>query len=214
MSKKTTAAERKFSSYELETLAVVNALKKFRTYLLGLHFKIITDCAAFAMTLGKKDLVSRIARFDYKIEHRPGNRMKHADALSRNSIMTVRNELTYRLRKIQNEDETLRPIIALLKENIAYDDYVLQNDVLYKVCDDTLLLVIPKRMEHEIIRDAHDNNGHFSIKKTTDVIMKEFWFQRMTEKIRRYIQNCVKCILVNRKSGKHGGWVPYRRCIF
>ncbi|GFW04715.1 retrovirus-related Pol polyprotein from transposon 17.6 [Trichonephila clavipes] len=47
MSQKTTPAEEKYSSYELEVLAVVTALKKFRTYLLGNHFKIITDCSAF-----------------------------------------------------------------------------------------------------------------------------------------------------------------------
>jgi len=35
MSKKTTEAERKFTSYELEIFAVVEAFKKFRVYLLG-----------------------------------------------------------------------------------------------------------------------------------------------------------------------------------
>jgi len=44
MSKKTTDAERKFSSYELEILAVVEAFRKFRIYLLGMHFKLISDC--------------------------------------------------------------------------------------------------------------------------------------------------------------------------
>ncbi|KAK9694785.1 RNase H-like domain found in reverse transcriptase [Popillia japonica] len=47
MSKKTTPAERKYCSYELEVLAIVEALKKFRIYLLGHNFKIITDCNAF-----------------------------------------------------------------------------------------------------------------------------------------------------------------------
>ncbi|GFV80365.1 transposon Tf2-9 polyprotein [Trichonephila clavipes] len=55
MSQKTTPAEEKYSSYELEVLAVVNSLKKFRTYLLGNHFKIITDCSAFQKTMDKKD---------------------------------------------------------------------------------------------------------------------------------------------------------------
>lgn len=45
MSKKTTDAERKYSSYELETLAVIEALKKFRVYL-GKTFKIVIDCSA------------------------------------------------------------------------------------------------------------------------------------------------------------------------
>ncbi|GFU95740.1 retrovirus-related Pol polyprotein from transposon 17.6 [Trichonephila clavipes] len=76
MSQKTTPAEEKYSSYELEVLAVVNALKKFRTYLLGNHFKIITDCSAFQKTMDKKDLVTRVARwallleeYDYEIVH-------------------------------------------------------------------------------------------------------------------------------------------------
>jgi len=42
MSKKTTEAEKKYSSYELEAKAVVETLKKFRVYLLGKTFKIFT----------------------------------------------------------------------------------------------------------------------------------------------------------------------------
>ncbi|GFX45214.1 retrovirus-related Pol polyprotein from transposon 17.6 [Trichonephila clavipes] len=63
MSQKTTPAEEKYSSYKLEVLAVVNALKKFRTYLLGNHFKIITDCSAFQKNMDKKDLVTRVERW-------------------------------------------------------------------------------------------------------------------------------------------------------
>jgi len=52
---KTSPAERRYTSYELEVLAIVKALIKFRVYLLGISFKIITDCRAFALTI-KKDL--------------------------------------------------------------------------------------------------------------------------------------------------------------
>ncbi|GFX25296.1 retrovirus-related Pol polyprotein from transposon 17.6 [Trichonephila clavipes] len=89
MSKKTNTAEEKYDSYELEVLAIINALKKFRVYLLGQHFKIVTDCSAFQKTMQKKELITRIARwalqlekFDYEKEHRAGSRMKHVDALS------------------------------------------------------------------------------------------------------------------------------------
>ncbi|GFX67742.1 retrovirus-related Pol polyprotein from transposon 297 [Trichonephila clavipes] len=50
MSKKTSDHERKYTSFELEVLAVVEALKKFRIYVLGTSFKIITDCDAFVKT--------------------------------------------------------------------------------------------------------------------------------------------------------------------
>ncbi|GFX12659.1 transposon Ty3-G Gag-Pol polyprotein [Trichonephila clavipes] len=54
MSKKTSIQEEKLCSYELEVLAVIEALKKFRNYLLGRKFRIQTDCAAFAKTLDTK----------------------------------------------------------------------------------------------------------------------------------------------------------------
>ncbi|GBN66452.1 Transposon Tf2-6 polyprotein, partial [Araneus ventricosus] len=93
MSTKTTDAEKKYSSYELEALAVIEAVKKFRVYLLGIPFKIVTDCSALEKTMQKEDLVTRVARwallleeFDYVIEHRSGTRMTHVDALSRSPI--------------------------------------------------------------------------------------------------------------------------------
>lgn len=54
---KTTPAERRYTSYELEVLAIVKALVKFRVYLLGIPFKVITDCRAFTLTIHKKRLV-------------------------------------------------------------------------------------------------------------------------------------------------------------
>ncbi|GBM43296.1 Retrovirus-related Pol polyprotein from transposon 297 [Araneus ventricosus] len=54
ISKKTTDAEKKYSSYELESLAVIEAVKKFRVYLLGIPFKIVTDCSALEKTMQKK----------------------------------------------------------------------------------------------------------------------------------------------------------------
>lgn len=92
-SRKTTADERKFHSYELETLAVIASLNQFRVYLVGIPFKILTDCNALRSTLTKRDLIPRIARwwvqlqkYDCTIEYRPGVSMAHADALSRNPV--------------------------------------------------------------------------------------------------------------------------------
>lgn len=60
MSKKTTLAEKKYHSYYLEILAIAESIIKFRVYLLGIKFKIITVCLALTMTLKKKDLPPRV----------------------------------------------------------------------------------------------------------------------------------------------------------
>nr|GBM30711.1 Retrovirus-related Pol polyprotein from transposon 297 [Araneus ventricosus] len=76
MSRKTSDIERKYSSYELDVMVVIEALKKFRPYVLGIPFKIVTDCIAFKQTMNKKNISSKIARwalmleeYDYVIEH-------------------------------------------------------------------------------------------------------------------------------------------------
>lgn len=92
-SRQTTADQRCYHSYELETMAVVLALRYFRVYLLGMKFKVVTDCNAVRSTFVKRDLLPRIGRwwlevqeYTFDIEYRAGSKMAHADALSRNPI--------------------------------------------------------------------------------------------------------------------------------
>lgn len=53
-SKTTSPIEAKFISFELETLAIVYALKRFNTFLDRWPFTIVTDCEASAQTLKKR----------------------------------------------------------------------------------------------------------------------------------------------------------------
>lgn len=66
--------------------------------MLGLKFKIVTDCNALRTTLTKRDLIRRIARwwvrlqeYDCNIEYRAGVRMAHVDALSRAPVAELSN---------------------------------------------------------------------------------------------------------------------------
>jgi len=211
MSKKTTDAERKFSSYELEILAVLKALEKFRVYLIGIRFKIVTDCNSFVKTLERSVLNTRVARwyitlqdFDYTVEHRSGSSMRHVDALSRYPILIVEEDILLNMKRAQNLDSEITVIKELLKHHPTYDDYVLKNDILYKTVNGQEMLVIPKGMQTEIIRSAHEK-GHFAVKKTKEIIGKDYFIPKLEEKIQRFIANCIPCIVSNRKRGKQEG---------
>lgn len=89
-SKAASADESRCHSFELETLAIVYALDRFRSYLHGIPFKVVTDCNALSLTFDKKSICPKIARwalalqhFNFRIQHRSGVMMGHADALSR-----------------------------------------------------------------------------------------------------------------------------------
>lgn len=208
-------AEKKYSSYELEVLAIVQALKKFRVYLLGCKFKIITDCAAFQKTVNKKDIPPRIARwallleeYDYVIEHRRGTSMKHVDALSRYPVMVVtadENTTLKRLKNEQDKDETIVAVKEILKEK-PYGNYLMIDGLLHKFEGGNELLVVPKAMQSEIVRKAHEK-GHFAEKKTREIVEREYFIPNLKMKIANIIQACVPCILMNRKEGKKEGFL-------
>lgn len=68
-SKRTADAESGYHSFELEARAVIYALRRFRVYLPGINFKIITDCNSLKMTLSKKEVNPRIARWALELEN-------------------------------------------------------------------------------------------------------------------------------------------------
>lgn len=214
MSEKSTPAEEKYDSYTLEALGAVKAVSKFRIYLLDKKFTLVTDCEAFKKTMAKKDVVPRVARwvmylqdFDFTTEHRPGDRMKHVDALSRYAVLmiSVAENLQIKIKRAQLEDDTLKPIFDVLKEK-HYDDYLVRNEILYKYVQGLELLVVPQAMEEEVIKSTHEN-GHFGVKKVEEAIQREFFIPKMKEKVKKCIQNCVRCILAERKHGKHEGFL-------
>ncbi|XP_023220295.1 uncharacterized protein LOC111622181 [Centruroides sculpturatus] len=141
MSRKTSPQQEKYNSYELEVLAVIEGLKNFRNYLLGSKFKIITDCAAFQRTLGKKELTPKLARwsllldeFDYEVVHRKGSQMKHVDTLSRKAVLLITrssDEMTTRIVSAQDTDENIKALKDSARKGKT-NDYVLKNNVLYK----------------------------------------------------------------------------------
>ncbi|GFW31340.1 transposon Tf2-11 polyprotein [Trichonephila clavipes] len=213
MSKKTNTAEEKYDSYELEVLAIINSLKKFRVYLLGQHFKIVTDCSAFQKTMQKKELITRIARwalqleeFDYEIEHRARSRMKHVDALSRYPVMMICNDtLTSKLKNAQEEDDSIQTLKSLLEKQES-EEFFERNGIIYKYLNGRELIVTPKAMQAELIKLIHEN-GHFSVGKTEEIVKQEFFIPNLSNVVKKVIANCVPCILANKKTVKKEGFL-------
>ncbi|GFU63799.1 retrovirus-related Pol polyprotein from transposon 17.6 [Trichonephila clavipes] len=179
MSKKNSIQEEKLCSYELEVLAVIEALKKFRNYLLGRKFRIQTDCAAFAKNLDQKELTPKMARwsifltdFDYEVVHRPAKQMQHVDTLSRHPVMLVTgDELTYKIANAQESHEYIRTIKKLLQEGKT-SELIVSNKILYKMSEDQELLVIPEMMQVVLNSVPSRSTNYSPFEKLIGVKMK------------------------------------------
>eukprot|EP00873_Tetraselmis_striata_P017409 jgi/Tetstr1/437673/TSEL_026340.t1 len=89
-SRMNTPVEADLSSYEGEVGAVVWAVQRFRYYLYGNHFQLITDCKAMEWLRTTARLRGKLARwslilaeYDFSIKHRPGKDNTVPDLLSR-----------------------------------------------------------------------------------------------------------------------------------
>lgn len=209
-SKTASDCESRYHSYELETLAIVYALDRFRVYLTGIAFTIISDCNSLVLTFNKKDVNPRIARwvwefqrFNFRIKHRSGDRMPHADALSRNPIVGLVNsdDFNLQLQVTQARDPTIKRLSQSLA-NAESPSYEMHNGLVYRKCSDgRLLFFVPKEMEQQLIAQVHERIGHFGVDKCYEKMRESYWFPNLKLKTDVYVKNCIKCILYSTPCG-------------
>lgn len=208
-SKTTSPVEAKLISFELETLAIVYALKRFHTFLDRLPFTIVTDCEALAQTLKKRDLNPRIAKwalalenYAYQIQHRKGEQMAHVDALSRVAMAAaVETEgIDLNIQIAQGRDGNIRSIRERLeKEELA--GYRMEDGLIFKInTQGRRQLMVPRELEENIMRLTHEKYGHFGVEKCTQQILKHYWLPNLREKLARFIKNCLKCIFYSERN--------------
>lgn len=231
-SRQTNKHEQVYHSYELETMAVVESLKQFRIYLIGIEFKVITDCNAIRSTLSKRDLIPRIARwwlsiqeYTFTVEYRPGHKMLHADALSRNPVNVVDNQPDTFVNLVninekdwvlnaQLSDSRCKYIVGVLirspedkEEHEIHKDYCIDNNRLYKITPTGKKWLVPKMARRQLLLHFHDGIGHLSTDKTLSAISKLYWFPGMRRYVKKFISCCLPCLYNKQPGGKQPGYL-------
>uniref|UniRef100_A0ABD2WIR8 RNA-directed DNA polymerase n=1 Tax=Trichogramma kaykai TaxID=54128 RepID=A0ABD2WIR8_9HYME len=200
-------AEQRYTTTEKECLAVIWAIEKFRPYVEGSRFKVVTDHRALTWLRNFKDPQGRVARwafklmeYDFEIVYRKGSVHYVPDALSRAFDKEV-----CAFEKIEDE-WYLKKRLDVQREPSKFRDWTIEDGMLYKRGRSALLdpvtnaengwrLVVPAERRQRVLFDAHSltSSGHLGAKKTYDRAACEYWWPGMWYDVEKFCSACEVC---------------------
>jgi transposase InsO family protein len=214
-SKKLNDAQKNYSISELECLAAVLGVKKFRHYIEGHEFTIITDHAALKWLMRQKDLSGRLARwslklqgYNFKIVHRKGVDNKVPDALSRVfSVDEISPDISTESQIDLSSEHFLTPEykeLLELADTSACPDLKRVDGCVYRktkfatgVGDDQECwrLWLPIGLQKQALHLAHDDvlSAHGGIVKTLERLRRYYYWPKMNQSVKNYISKCEVC---------------------
>lgn len=198
-SRKLSSTQKKKKAIYIESLAVREAIRYWRFWLIGRHFTVITDHkplqhlnlkARTDEELG--DLANELLQFDFDILYEPGPYNCEADCLSRNPVL-----------ESSDNSEPLLPVFNFLsacdirdwQTNVRkLDSDSVKNQIIFRDFKGRPRIVLDEAAGLQLIERVHAHFGHIGSSHCISIISKHFTFPFMHKSIMSFCQNCVTCI--------------------
>src|SRR6266571_5144176 len=211
--------ERNYDVYDRELLAIVKALRQWRTYLLGSphQITIYMDHSNLQYWKEPRKINRRVARefqelseYDFVLRHIPGTTNTRADALSRqstgkeakednNDVIVLPDEIFAHTSytSLSDIDVLCRKEQKTHTENLKpwIDHHNLkQHDQLWWK-DEALVVVGNNDLKRGVIQSFHDppSMGHPGIANTYALTRRDYWWPNMKKDIEEYVKGCALC---------------------
>lgn len=196
-SKKLSATQRKYAPTEKECLGVILAIQKFRHYVEGSRFTVVTDAQSLIWLRkisaegGSAKLIRwalKLQQYDFELLYRKGSLNITADALSR-AVLSIDI--------VDPEYEELKK--KIVSNNSKFKDFRVVNDKIYKLVESNLIdprfhwKYVPQTRERfQLVKETH-NAMHFGRYKTLKKLQERYYWPLMSEDVRKFCQGCDTC---------------------
>lgn len=191
------------STYEKEFLAIVQALEKWRGYLLDRHFKIKTDHFSLKYLLDQRmttpaqvKWLPKLMGFDYEIQYKKGVENVTADQGELLTMVssTINTALYEKIVDSWDHDTDLQMLIQQLQNGVLpTGHYTWANSQLRR--KGKLVVGNNPELRSELIKQVHSDSvgGHSGVKTTTHKLCSLFYWRKMRKQVKQWIRECDIC---------------------
>ena len=207
------------STYVRELFAIMAAVKKWRQYLLGQRFNILTDHRSLKelltqviQTPEQQKYLARLMGYDYNIQYRSGNSNVVANALSRVPeptseiflllsvpCFTFLQELKAQLEQCPDYTQLRQSIMDHPDQNPEFSitkDFVLHKGRIW----------LPSTLPflNTLLQEYHctPTGGHMGVAKTLARLTENFYWQGIRKDVKRFVASCLDCQYTKYKARK------------
>ncbi|UYV68123.1 hypothetical protein LAZ67_5003116, partial [Cordylochernes scorpioides] len=178
--------EQNYTASEIETLAIINSVQRFHTYLHNIHFTLHTDHLPLKWIKNVKNPQGRLFRwslilsqYSFDIKHIKGLNNIEADMLSRAPVSFY---LTYNELKEHQSTEQ----ISSAKIKIQNGLYIINRRGFKRA-------YVPQTLRHKLLSKVHTKHGHIGTTQMTKIISPHYYWSHMTRDIANYTKHCETC---------------------
>lgn len=201
-SRKLNSHEMNYPVHELELLAIVYCLKKWKIYVEGREITVKTDHASLKHLRTQKNLSRRMARWmefldplNLKITYIKGGNNIVADGLSRLAVNAIEYSDWPSLLPLYEEGKL--PTDELDKEKLLQEErknFDLSNGEIARVQKDGARIpFVPFASRVDLVDKIHHNCGHLGSEATFNLLKDRAWWPGQRKDVDTWVKNCVVC---------------------
>ncbi|XP_038972753.1 uncharacterized protein LOC103696780 isoform X1 [Phoenix dactylifera] len=208
MSKALGVTKKGWSTYAKEMLAIMEAVRMWRPYLLGRKFQIRTDQKSLrhfleqrVSTPEQQKWVTKLLGYEYEIVYKPEKDNSAADALSRlpeeialHALSRPVFDIWEEIRTANQEDHYLQQKIQQLEATPdRMKNYQFRGGILYY--KDRVLIPPSSPLGVRLMEEFHNTKigGHSGTLRTYKRISQAFYWESMKKDIQKFVAECVVC---------------------